>query len=201
MTAKQVLDYSKTWIHPFNNRKEVDRRIAKLGLRRFLRWKEDQLDNERGAKATFIKIVSDLKEAGWTVYDVQFEYSIPKAGIRCDCKFRARKDDADLLFLLEYENAEKRDKWEATIRKYREYFERSDERFRVLVVFRYEHVLTKVHAKAGEVMEEGKTNPTLFVFASDEYVMRPWNTATEKIWATHRRKSGNASLVSLVPTL
>lgn len=204
LTRQQILDFSQTWDRPFNNLKEVDRRITDLKLRNALRWKEDQGANERGAREAFIKIARDLSSAGYIVYDVQFEYSVQKAKIRCDCKFRARKRDAerpDYLFTLEYENAEKSDKWESVMRRYRDHRLKS-EPFRVLVVFRHERVLVKVHAKAGEVMEETSPSPTLLVFASEADVLKSdRNAATSKVWATHRRKSGVASLVSLVPPL
>lgn len=205
MTTQQILAYSRSWDRPFNNAKEVDRRITALSIRRFLRWKEDQGLNERGTKEAFIKIAHDLTRAGYVVYDVQFEFSLPDANIRCDCKFRARKRDSerpDYLFMLEYENAEKADKWESVMKRYRDHRLKTQTPFRVLVGFRHERILVRVHSKASDVMEEGKLSPTLFVFASEKDILRPdRNCATAQMWATHRRKSGIASLVSLVPTL
>ncbi len=201
MTTRQILEFSKTWDHPYNNIKEADRRITDLKLRRFLFLKEDQGAHERGVKAAFIKIVADLHAAGFIVYDVHFEHTVKAAGVRCDCHFRAKARGnhwPDYLFKLEYEGENKLIRIVNKMLKYQEYRHEHDIPFRVLFVVDKGHILKHVHQKAGEIMERDKS--TIFLFTQAKDLHTPANYATGKLWAPHP-KNGVTPLVSLMPTL
>ncbi len=198
MTTRQIYEYSQTWERPYRSIKDADRRITATGLRRFLRHHEEQGANERGAKTAFIKMAQDLHKAGWRVCDVKFEDLIKGAGLRTDCRFRARPEDndrPDYLFRLEYEGEEKLSDLYAKMERYRDHRYDSKEPFRVPFVVKHKYILVNMYKKSGEIM--AGRNAGLFLFAHyDDFLKR--DTAKEPFWATHP-KDGTTSLVSLIP--